>query len=200
MIENSTHPSNAWQMKIVPSEPVLTITIAPKTPADASRLERGVVALASSDPSLRSVFDPATGQTTLKGCDELHLDTLVTSLLDDFKVKAKIGPPSIVYRKSGKQLLEPIMRVEVATPNESLELVESDIRSRRGKVLEKNEGDASGQISALVPMANMFGYWNSILSMTSGRATFSTSFDHYAPIPNDGGPDDQPPFAQGIRA
>ncbi len=183
-------------MKAVLSEPVLSIVIEPKTPADADRLERGIATLAKRDPSFRSSVNPDTGQTTLKGSDELHLDRLVCSLLDDFSVEARIGAPSVIYRQSEKQLLEPIMKITVVTPNKDLKVVTNDIRARRGTVLDQNTEGTSVQVSAFVPLANMFGFMNTLLSMTSGRATFVMYFDHYATCPYGRDPDDQPPFVQ----
>ncbi|MEO1788639.1 MAG: hypothetical protein AAFR34_02940 [Pseudomonadota bacterium] len=187
-------------MELVPSEPLLSILIEPITLVDAERLERGIAELATDDPSFRSKSDPDTGQTTLTSNDELHLDSLVRILLDKYKVESRIGAPSVVYRRSGKQLLEPIMKIEVVAPIEKLELVKGDIRSRRGKVRTKSSVGASGEISAFVPLANMSGYLSSILSMTSSRGTFSMCFDHFAPCPNDNDPDGQPPFVQAKRA
>ncbi|MDF0602979.1 elongation factor G [Psychromarinibacter sp. C21-152] len=86
-------------------------------------------------------------------------------------------------RKAGAKLLEPIMRVEVVTPEEYTGSIIGDLTSRRGQVQgQENRGNAIA-INAFVPLANMFGYINNLRSMSSGRANFTMQFDHYDPVP-----------------
>jgi elongation factor G len=86
-------------------------------------------------------------------------------------------------RKAGAKLLEPIMKVEVVTPEEYTGGIIGDLTSRRGQVTgQENRGNAV-MVNAFVPLANMFGYINNLRSMSSGRAQFTMLFDHYEPVP-----------------
>ena len=85
--------------------------------------------------------------------------------------------------KAGPKLLEPIMKVEVVTPEDYVGGIIGDLTSRRGQVRgQETRGNAS-VISAMVPLANMFGYVNNLRSMSQGRAQFTMQFDHYAQVP-----------------
>ena len=86
-------------------------------------------------------------------------------------------------RKAGAKLLEPMMKVEVLTPEEYTGGVIGDLTSRRGQVQGQDTRGNANVITAFVPLANMFGYINTLRSMTSGRAQFSMQFDHYEPVP-----------------
>jgi elongation factor G len=86
-------------------------------------------------------------------------------------------------KKAGAKLLEPIMKVEVVTPEEYTGGVIGDLTSRRGMVQGQDSRGNANVINAFVPLANMFGYINNLRSMTSGRANFSMSFDHYDAVP-----------------
>ena len=87
-------------------------------------------------------------------------------------------------RKAGAKLLEPIMKVEVITPEEHTGGIIGDLTSRRGQVQGQDTRGVSIAIDAMVPLANMFGYINTLRSMSSGRANFSMQFDHYEPVPS----------------
>ena len=81
------------------------------------------------------------------------------------------------------KLLEPVMRVEVVTPEDYMGDVIGDLNSRRGQIsTQENRGNAT-VITAMVPLANMFGYINSLRSMSQGRAQYSMFFDHYSKVP-----------------
>jgi elongation factor G len=85
--------------------------------------------------------------------------------------------------KAGPKLLEPIMKVEVVTPEDYVGGIIGDLTSRRGQVRgQETRGNAS-VINAMVPLANMFGYVNTLRSMSQGRAQFTMQFDHYAQVP-----------------
>ncbi len=85
--------------------------------------------------------------------------------------------------KAGPKLLEPIMKVEVVTPEDYVGGIIGDLTSRRGQVRgQESRGNAS-VINAMVPLANMFGYVNNLRSMSQGRAQFTMQFDHYAQAP-----------------
>ncbi len=85
--------------------------------------------------------------------------------------------------KASLKLLEPVMRVEVITPEDYMGDVIGDLNSRRGQVSETNKRGNATVISAMVPLANMFGYINNLRSMSQGRAQYSMFFDHYDKVP-----------------
>ena len=86
-------------------------------------------------------------------------------------------------KKAGAKLLEPIMKVEVVTPEEYTGGIIGDLTSRRGMVQGQDTRGNAIAIAAMVPLANMFGYINTLRSMSSGRAQFTMQFDHYDPVP-----------------
>jgi elongation factor G len=86
-------------------------------------------------------------------------------------------------RKANPILLEPIMKVEVVTPETNLGDVIGDINRRRGQILEQLDRGLNLAVVANVPLSEMFGYIGDLRSMTSGRATFSMEFSHYDPVP-----------------
>ncbi|MEE9318541.1 MAG: elongation factor G [Rhodospirillales bacterium] len=86
--------------------------------------------------------------------------------------------------KAKPQLLEPLMRVEVVTPDEYLGDIIGDLNSRRGNVGGMDQRGNARVINATVPLANMFGYVNTLRSMSQGRAQFTMHFDHYEVVPN----------------
>ena len=87
-------------------------------------------------------------------------------------------------RKAGAKLLEPMMSVEVVTPLEYTGNVTGDLTKRRGQIQGQEPRGMVTVITALVPLANMFGYINNLRSMTSGRASFTMQFSHYDSVPN----------------
>ena len=86
-------------------------------------------------------------------------------------------------RDAGAKLLEPMMAVEVVTPEEHMGDVIGDLNSRRGQVRGTEARGNAAVVNAMVPLANMFGYVNTLRSMTQGRAQYSMQFDHYEPVP-----------------
>jgi len=86
-------------------------------------------------------------------------------------------------RDAGAKLLEPIMQVEVVTPDDHMGDVIGDLSSRRGQVRGTETRGNASVITAMVPLANMFGYVNTLRSMTQGRAQYSMTFDHYEQVP-----------------
>jgi elongation factor G len=86
-------------------------------------------------------------------------------------------------REAAPILLEPIMKVEVVTPEEHTGAVIGDLNSRRGQIQGQDMRGNATVVNAMVPLANMFGYVNNLRSMTQGRATFTMQFDHYADVP-----------------
>ncbi len=86
-------------------------------------------------------------------------------------------------QRAGPALLEPVMRVEVVTPEEYMGEIIGDLRSRRGNVSGMDQRGNSRVIAALVPLANMFGYINTLRSMSQGRAQFTMHFEQYEQVP-----------------
>ncbi|WP_266064944.1 elongation factor G [Brucella intermedia] len=86
-------------------------------------------------------------------------------------------------QKAGAQLLEPIMKVEVVTPEDYVGDVIGDLNSRRGQISGTEARGIATVVNAMVPLANMFGYVNSLRSMSQGRAQYTMQFDHYEPVP-----------------
>jgi elongation factor G len=86
-------------------------------------------------------------------------------------------------QKAGPTLLEPIMKVEVVTPDEYMGDIIGDLNSRRGNVSGMDSRGNAQVINAMVPLANMFGYVNNLRSMSQGRAQYTMSFDHYERVP-----------------
>ena len=98
-------------------------------------------------------------------------------------------------RKAGAKLLEPIMKVEVITPEEYTGGIIGDLTSRRGQVTGQEPRGNAIAVDVFVPLANMFGYINNLRSMSSGRANFSMAFDHYEPVPQNISDEIQAKFA-----
>jgi elongation factor G len=289
---------------------LIEIAVEPKTKADQRKMGIAIARLAQEDPSFGVSVDHESGQTVIKGMDEIHLEILVGRLKREFKVETNVGAPQISYRetitktaeinythkkqtagsgqyakitlrfepakpgdgyafesevvsgsvpeefipgivkglnsaretgvlagfpmidfkaslidgdyhevdssvlafeiaaraafregipKAGPCLLEPVMKVEVVTPDDYMGDVIGDLNNRRGHVTGMDSRGDAQVISAMVPLANMFGYVDTLRSMSQGRAQYTIEFDHYEPVPL---PDDPPPFrpAMGMRA
>jgi len=87
-------------------------------------------------------------------------------------------------QKAGPRLLEPIMKVEVVTPEDYMGDVIGDLNSRRGQIQGTESRGIAQVVNAFVPLANMFGYVNTLRSMSQGRAQYTMQFDHYEQVPN----------------
>ena len=98
-------------------------------------------------------------------------------------------------RKAGAKMLEPIMKVEVITPEEYTGGIIGDLTSRRGMVQGQDTRGNAIAIDANVPLANMFGYINNLRSMSSGRANFTMQFSHYDAVPSNISEEIQAKFA-----
>ena len=275
-------------------EPVIKLAVEPKTKADNDKLTTGLTKLAEEDPTFKVNVDDETGQTTIAGMGELHLEVIVDRLKREFKVEANVGQPQVSYREAitkpvthreiykkqtggkGKLaevqfeispleghtgfefsdevvggniprefmsavekgfkgamesgvlanytvegvkvrvfdgsyhdvdsdavsfemcsklgfksaakkakpiLLEPVMKVEVITPEEYMGDIIGDLNGRRG-VIGKMENRVEGSvIDAEVPLSEMFGYSTHLRSLSQGRAVYSMEFKKYAPVP-----------------
>ncbi|MDG5489624.1 elongation factor G [Sphingomonas sp. BGYR3] len=275
-------------------DPVIELSVEPKTKADQEKMGIALNRLAAEDPSFRVSTDHESGQTIIKGMGELHLEILVDRMRREFKVEANVGAPQVAYReylakpveltythkkqsggsgqfgevkvklvpgergsgfvfhdeikggnipreyipsvekgfretaetgsligfpiidfavhlidgkyhdvdssalafeicargamreaaqKSGIKLLEPIMKVEVVTPEDYLGDVIGDMNSRRGQIQGTDSRGNAQVVEAMVPLANMFGYVNQLRSFTQGRAQYSMQFSHYDEVP-----------------
>ena len=275
-------------------EPVIELSVEPKTKADQEKMGVALNRLAAEDPSFRVSTDHESGQTIIKGMGELHLDILVDRMKREFKVEANVGAPQVAYReylgkpvdvdythkkqsggsgqfgrvkvkvapgergqgfvfedeikggnipkeyipaiekgfreqaesghlvgfpiidftvtlydgayhdvdssaiafeiagrgamrevaqKAGIKLLEPVMKVEVVTPEDYLGDVIGDLNSRRGQIQGTDTRGNAQAVEAFVPLANMFGYVNELRSFTQGRAQYSMQFSHYDEVP-----------------
>ncbi|PVZ29616.1 elongation factor G [Pseudomonas sp. CC120222-01a] len=283
-------------------EPVISLSVEPKTKADQEKMGIALGKLAQEDPSFRVKTDEETGQTIISGMGELHLDILVDRMKREFNVECNVGKPQVSYRekitksnveiegkfvrqsggrgqfghcwirfsepdvdekgniteglvftnevvggvipkefiapiqkgieeqmkngvvagypllglkatvfdgsyhdvdsnemafkiaasmatkqlaqKGGGVVLEPIMKVEVVTPEDYLGDVMGDLSRRRG-MIQGNEDSVSGKvITAEVPLGEMFGYATDVRSMSQGRASYSMEFSKYAEAPS----------------
>ncbi|MDZ4308750.1 elongation factor G [Allopontixanthobacter sp.] len=275
-------------------EPVIELSVEPKTKADQEKMGVALNRLSAEDPSFRVSTDHESGQTIIKGMGELHLDILVDRMKREFKVEANVGAPQVAYRESlgreievdythkkqsggsgqfarakavfipgergqgivfedsikggnipreyipslekgmreqaasgyligfpiidftvrltdgayhdvdsstvafeicgrgamreaaergGIKLLEPVMKVEVVTPEDYLGDVIGDLNSRRGQIQGTDTRGNAQAVEALVPLANMFGYVNELRSFSQGRANYSMQFSHYEEVP-----------------
>jgi len=99
-----------------------------------------------------------------------------------FEIAARAAFRELASRNTVK-LLEPIMRVEVVTPDDFLGEVIGDLNSRRGQIQGTDTRGNAQVVEAMVPLANMFGYVNTLRSKTQGRAQYSMQFDHYEQVP-----------------
>jgi elongation factor G len=99
-----------------------------------------------------------------------------------FKIAGSIAMREAL-RKAKSRILEPMMKVEVVTPEDFVGLVQGDLNSRRGNITGAAIGGNARAIRAEVPLATMFGYVNSLRSMTQGRATYTMEFAHYSEVP-----------------
>ena len=88
------------------------------------------------------------------------------------------------FQKAGPKILEPIMNVEVVTPEDYTGSVIGDLNSRRGQIQGQDRRGNANVVRAMVPLANMFGYVSNLRSMSQGRAQFTMQFDHYEAVPN----------------
>ena len=99
-----------------------------------------------------------------------------------FEIAGRAGFREAI-QKAGPKLLEPIMKVEVVTPEDYMGDVIGDLNSRRGQIAGTENRGVVTVITAMVPLANMFGYVNNLRSMSQGRAQYSMVFDHYEQVP-----------------
>jgi elongation factor G len=142
-------------------------------------------------PSVKKGFEAAMQNGPLAGYE---LDNLKVRLFFgsfhpvdsdqlSFELAAKVGFKTATA-KLKKALLEPIMKVEVVTPDEYMGDIIGDLNKRRGMVEGVEAKDGTQIIKAMVPLSNMFGYVTSLRTISSGRATSTMTFDHYDQVPD----------------
>jgi elongation factor G len=103
-------------------------------------------------------------------------------------------------QKSGVKLLEPVMKVEVVTPEEFMGDVIGSLNSRRGQIQSKDSCGDAQVVEAMVPLATLFGFAKELRSLSQGRARYTMQFSHYDEVPDGGGPPDTEPAAAALRA
>jgi elongation factor G len=141
-------------------------------------------------PSVEKGFKVAMNNGVLAG---FKMDTLKVTLNDgsfhavdsdqlSFEICAQIGYKEAV-RKASPVLLEPIMKIEVVTPEENMGDVMGDLNRRRGQMQGMDSRGGAQVVKALVPLSEMFGYVTQLRTITSGRATSTMEFDHYEAAP-----------------
>ncbi len=113
--------------------------------------------------------------------DGAYHDVDSSALAFEIAARAAFGEG---MRKAGPKLLEPIMRVEVVTPEDYMGDIIGNLNSRRGQIHDMDQRGNARVIASTVPLATMFGYVSTLRSMSQGRAQFSMHFDHYADVPH----------------
>jgi elongation factor G len=139
-------------------------------------VEKGIVAVAES--GILAGFPLIDYKVTLVDGDHHEVDSSAMA----FEIASRQAFREMAM-KAGPVLLEPVMRVEVVTPDDYIGDVMGDLSARRGQPTGTEPRGNATVINALVPLANMFGYVNNLRSMTQGRAQFTMHFDHYERVP-----------------
>ena len=181
-------------------DPVIKVSIEPKTKADQEKLGTAIQKLAAEDPTFTVELDEETGQTVIGGMGELHLDVLVDRMKREFKVEANIGNPQVAYRETIRKKVESMEYTHkkqtggsgqfakvictIEPYNPYMGTVNGDISSRRGQVFAMEDRSGAKVVKAKVPLSEMFGYIGDLRSSTAGRANFTMVFDSYAEVPS----------------
>jgi elongation factor G len=139
-------------------------------------VEKGIISV--RDSGLLAGFPIIDFKVTLTDGAYHDVDSSVLA----FEIAARAAFREI-KPKLGMKLLEPIMRVEVVTPEDYYGDVVGDLNSRRGQIQASETRGNATVLNAMVPLANMFGYVSTLRSMTQGRAQYTMFFDHYEAVP-----------------
>jgi len=183
----------------------IKIVAEPRPPGSGFEFENKVVGGAVPKefvPGVEKGLESVLGSGVLAGFPVVDLKvSLVDGAAHDvdssalaFEIAARAALREAL-QKGGPVLLEPIMKVEVVTPEEYTGSVIGDLNSRRGQIQGQDMRGNANVINAMVPLANMFGYVNTLRSMSQGRATFTMQFDHYEQVPNNVAQEVQAKFA-----
>jgi elongation factor G len=179
---------------------VVTIEVAPGKPGSGFQFENAIKGGAIPKEFIAPVrqgCEEAAQSGELAGFPVVDIEVRlldgqahdVDSSERSFKIAGSIALREAL-RRAKSVLLEPVMQVEVVTPEEFVGAVQGDLNSRRGEITGIEMRGRAQAIRALVPLANMFGYVNALRSMTQGRATYTMEFSRYAEVP--------PAVAEGI--
>jgi elongation factor G len=171
----------------------IKIVAEPSEPGSAFVFENDVVGGSVPREFIPAVEKGLEGQLTTGAILGFPVVDIKVSLVDGashdvdssamaFEIAARAAMREAL-QKGGPVLLEPIMKVEVVTPEEYTGSVIGDLNSRRGQIQGQDMRGNANVINAMVPLANMFSYVNNLRSMSQGRATFTMQFDHYAEVP-----------------
>ncbi|NDD17310.1 MAG: elongation factor G [Acidimicrobiia bacterium] len=186
-------------------DPVIHVAIEPKTKNDQDKLGKALKSLSDEDPTFRVRTDHETGQTVISGMGDIQaaLDNGVLAGYPTVDVKVSlvdgqyhdVDSNEMAFKIAGQMafkkaaamarpvLLEPIMAVEVVTPENHMGDVIGDLSSRRGRI-EGMEANGNFQnVRAQVPLSEMFGYSTDLRSRTQGRATYTMQFHSYQQVP-----------------
>ena len=142
-------------------------------------------------PSVEKGFTQAMANGPLAG---FVVDTMKVELLDgsfhpvdsdalSFELAAKLGFKSVA-KAAGAVILEPLMKLEVVTPEDYMGDIVGDLNRRRGQVTDMSDRNGAKIIKAFVPLSEMFGYVTTLRTLSSGRATSTMEFDHYEQTPS----------------
>jgi elongation factor G len=170
------------------------IVVEPTEPATPFSFENKIVGGSVPKeyvPGVEKGLESVLGSGVLAGFPVVDLKvTLIDGAYHDvdssalaFEIAARAALREAL-QKGGAVLLEPIMKVEVVTPEDYTGGVIGDLNSRRGQIQGQDMRGNANVINAMVPLNNMFGYVNNLRSMSQGRATFTMQFDHYAQVPS----------------
>jgi elongation factor G len=169
------------------------IVFEPNTPGTGSSFESAIVGGAVPKeyiPGVEKGINSVMGSGILAGFPVVDVKaTLIDGAFHDvdssvlaFEICARAAFRRAL-KEGGSVLLEPIMKVEVTTPEDYTGSVMGDLLSRRGQVQGQDMRGNAVIINAMVPLANMFGYVNQLRSFSQGRANYSMQFDHYEQVP-----------------
>ena len=169
------------------------IVVEPLPPGTGFQFENEIIGGAVPKeyiPGVEKGLESVLGAGILAGFPVVDLKvTLIDGKYHDvdssalaFEIAARMALRDAL-QKGGATLLEPIMKVEVVTPEDYTGSVIGDLNSRRGQIQGQDMRGNANVITAMVPLANMFSYVNNLRSMSQGRATFTMQFDHYAEVP-----------------
>ena len=142
-------------------------------------------------PAVQKGFEGMMGQGVLAGFPVLDVKVTLTDgafhAVDSSAIAFEIAAKAAFRQsipKASPQLLEPIMKVDVFSPEDNVGDVIGDLNRRRGMIKSQEPGPTGVRVKADAPLSEMFGYIGDLRTMTSGRGQFSMEFSHYAPCPN----------------
>lgn len=170
------------------------LTLEPQTPGKGSEFVNRIVGGAIPKefiPAVQKGVVEAMEKGVLAGFPVVDIKVTLTDgsfhEVDSSEMAFKIAG-SIGFKEGARRanpiLLEPLMSIEIITPEEFMGQVISDLNSRRGKTTKVENRGGTNVIAGEVPLANVFGYATDLRSLTQGRATFTLQFSHYSPVPH----------------